>query len=503
MRLGALDLAVIVLYLASLSLIGVYFSRRQVSREEYLLGRRRIHWLLAAGSVVATLLSTLTYLSVPGEMIRYGLAFFTGLLGLPLAIPVVTRILLPKLTSLGITSMYEYLEQRYSAGLRRLAAAIFSVRTLTWMALVVYSCSLAVAEMTGWNLYGTIAVTGLLTTFYAAAGGLRTVIWTDNLQLWILAGGAIAIPASIWIRTGMGPAGWWELFTQAGHADVHVFSLDPTVRLTVFSAILSQVFWSACTQGSDQLAMQRYLATPSLRAARRTAWAYLVLNLAVVGLLVVSGLALFAFYYRGSGLAPAEFQRQFAPRADTLLARFIVEELPAGAVGLLLAALLAAAMSSFSSGINSLAAVVSGDLLTPQGRRARDERASLRLAKAASTASGLAAVALAMLTAWAVQRTDWNLIDLSQRLNHLFVGPLAVLFFAGLLLPRVGVRAALGGFLAGSVCSVLVAFGSGWLGLARPISFTWLVPGSFVTGFGTAMALGALRYCKSVDGMSK
>lgn len=502
MRLAGLDIAVIIAYLASLSLIGLYFSRRQVSREEYLLGGRRVHWLLAAGSVVATLISTLTFLSVPGEMIRYGVAYFTGLLGLPLAIPVLTRILLPKLMSLGITSMYEYLEQRYHATLRRLAAGVFTLRTLIWMALVVYSCSIAVAEMTGWDLNATIAVTGLLTTFYAAVGGLRTVIWTDNIQLWVLAGGALAIPVSVWTRTGVSPAGWWELFSSAGRTEIQFFSLDLTVRLTVVGAILSQFFWSACTQGSDQVAVQRYLATPSLRAARRTAWAYLGLNLTVVALLGFCGLALFAFYYQASGLTLAGFQREYASRADSLLPRFIVEELPAGVTGLLLAALLAAAMSSLSSGINSVAAVVSQDL-AGRWRKPAEERGALRLAKAVSAVAGAAAVGLALLTAWAVQRTDWNLIDLSQRLNHIFVGPLAVLFFAGMLLPGVGALAAVAGFLVGTCWGLLVSFGSGWLGLEQPISFTWLVPGSSVAGLATAAVLGAAWSCKSVDGVTK
>jgi SSS family solute:Na+ symporter len=488
-HLTGLDFTVILAYLASLSLMGVYFSRRQVSREEYLLGGRRVHWLLAGGSVVATLLSTITFLSIPGEMVRYGLAYFTGLLGLPLAIPVVTRILLPKLMPLRITSMYEYLEQRYSAELRTLAAAVFTLRTLIWMGLVIYSCSLAVAEMTGWDLYWTIAITGLVTTFYASAGGLRTVIWTDNLQLAVLMGGAVAIPITIAGRTGTGPAGWWEVFSSAGRTQIQFFSIDLTIRLTVVGALLSQFFWSACTQGSDQVAVQRYLSTPSLEAARRSAWTYLAINLALLALLAICGLALFAFYLQGSGLDVAEFQNQVGPRADRLMPQFIVQELPPGVSGLLLAALLAAAMSSLSSGINSVAAVVSGDLL---GRLRRGgEALSLAQTKAVSVAGGLAAVSLALITTWAVRRTDWNLIDLSQRLNHLFVGPLAVLFFAGLLFPRVRARAGIAGFLVGSAWSVLVAFGSGWIGLREPISFTWLVPGSFAAGLAAAVALGA------------
>ena len=130
MHLTWVDFLVMVLYMGGLSLIGLYFSKRQVSREEYLLGSRNIHWLLAAGSVVATLVSTLTFLAVPGEIVRYGLAYFTGVLALPLAIPVVTRILLPKLMGLHITSMYEYLERRYDAQVRIAAALVFTVRTL-------------------------------------------------------------------------------------------------------------------------------------------------------------------------------------------------------------------------------------------------------------------------------------------------------------------------------------------------------------------------------------
>lgn len=500
MRLTGLDLAVLVAYMASLSALGVYFGRRQDSREEYLLGGRRIHWLLAGGSVVATLLSTLTYLAVPGEMIRYGLAYFTGLLGLPLAIPVVTRVLLPRLMALRITSMYEYLERRYSPAMRTLAASIFTLRTLVWMGLIIYSCSLAVAEMSGWGLYWTIAVTGLVTTFYASAGGLRTVIWTDNLQLAVLMGGALAIPIYIALRTAAGPLRWWELFAAAGHTRIEFFSLDLTVRLTMAGAMLSQFFWSACTQGSDQVAVQRYLATPSLEAAKRSAWVYLAINLTLVALLALCGLALFAFYFERSGLGVAEFQHSVAPRADRLMPRFIVEELPPGISGLLLAALLAAAMSSLSSGINSVAAVVSSDLLGRSPLAAR--RGALSLAKNVSVAAGLAAVGLATATAWAVRRTDWNLIDLSQRLNHIFVGPLAVLFFAGILLARVDVRAGLAGFLVGTGWSVLVAFGSRWIGLEQPISFTWLVPGSFLAGLAAAAGTAKIS-CKSVDGMTK
>lgn len=497
MRLTPLDLLVVAAYMASLSAMGIYFGRRQDTSEEYLLGSRRIHWLLAAGSIVATLVSTLTYLAVPGEMIRYGLGYFTGLLGLPLAIPVVTRLILPRLMRMQLTSVYAYLEHRYHPAMRTLAAAIFTLRTLLWMGLIIYSCSLAVVEVSAWDLYWTIAVTGLLTTFYSSAGGLRTVIWTDNLQLAVLIGGALAIPICIAMRTGSGPSHWWQLFAAAGHTHIEVFSLDPTVRLTMLGVIASQFAWSICAQGSDQVAIQRYLATPSLEAAKRTAWVYLGINLALVGLLAFCGLALFAFYSAHG--AQVTHDRLLA-EADRLMPQFIVEQLPPGVSGLLLAALLAAAMSSLSSGINSVAAVVANDLL----RRRPELGNSLRAAKAISVIAGLGSIALALVTAWAVERTSWNLIDLSQRINHIFVGPLAVLFFAGMLFPAVGSRAALGGFLAATAWSLVVAFGAEWMGLERPISFTWLVPGSLAAGLcGVGVGKFLLQICRRCDKLEK
>jgi len=289
------------------------------------------------------------------------------------------------------------------------------------------------------------------------------------------------------LRTGTGPLEWWESFSQAGRTEVAVFSLDLTVRLTVVGAMLSQLFWSMCTNSSDQVAVQRYLSTPSLEAARRTAWVYLAINVGLLSVLAVCGLALFGFYWQQSGAPVMEFQQQIAPKADALMPQFIVRELPQGVSGLVLAALLAAAMSSLSSGINSVAAVAARDVLERFGRK-RTEQRSLALTKTFSVAAGVIGVAGALAITWGIRRTEWNLIDATQRLNHIFVGPLAVLFLAGILFPYASKGAVLSGFAAGTFCSLYVAFGHG-----QTISFTWLVPGSFVAGFVLAATLGRLR----------
>lgn len=485
MHLTWLDLFVIAVYMAVLALIGLHFSKRQTSKEEYFLGGRATHWLPAGGSILATLLSSVSYLNLPGEMVRYGVGFFLGLLAVPLIVPLLNYAVLPTLKRLPITSVYEYLERRFDVRTRVLTASIFILRTLLWMGLIIYTASFAMVEVSGWNIYLTIVLIGLITTFYTSAGGLRTVIWTDNLQLLILFGGAIAIPVYIGFSLGQGPAGWWDSFSQAGRTQIQTFSWDPTVRVTVAGAMASQFFWNLCTQASDQVAVQRLLSTPSLRDARRTLWAFAVGNLTLLFLLAICGLALFAFYARESGLPLQSFQEQIAPEADKLMPRFIVQVLPSGISGLLVAALLAAAMSSLSSGINSISSVLSSDFFDRFGLF-RSSKSSLWAEKASGVVAGFSGVAMAVIIALTMSRTGWNLVELTGRLNHIFVGPIGVLFFAGILFRRAGKHSARLGFLAATLLSFYICFGKEWFGREQSISFLWVVPATFLVGLATA-----------------
>jgi solute:Na+ symporter, SSS family len=488
MDLPVLDIIVIVAYMAAISLIGVYFSKRQVSRDEYFLGDRKVHWLLAGGSIMATLLSALTYLSAPGEMIRYGFGFFVGLLALPLVIPVVSRILIPLLRQLPMTSAYEYLQERFDGRVRKLASAAFVFRTVLWMGLIIYTASFAFAEITGFGIYGTILIVGTVTTFYTTMGGMRTVIWTDNLQLWILLGGAITIPVFIGFSIGSGPVGWWELFGEAGRTDIQVFSWDPTVRITLVGVLAAQFFWNICTHGGDQVAVQRYLATDSVASARRSLWVFAVFNIAIILLLMFCGLAIFAFYAHESGLPVDAFQQQIEPQADRLMPRFILDKLPSGVSGLLLAAILAAAMSSLSAAMNS----VSGVVITDWSQFLGPQAENLRVEKFVTFASGGLGLAAALAVAYAMETSSWNLVELIGRVNHLFVGPIAVLFFGGMLFRRIGTPAALAAFAAATFTSVFVAFGKEWFGLERGISFIWVVPIPFMAGLLIAAIVGRL-----------
>ena len=484
MSLAPLDWAVLLLYFIGLTAMGLRFGKGQTSRDEYQLGGRRMHWLLAGGSLLATLLSTVSFVAVPGEMVRNGPALLTSLFALPFAVAVIGYVLIPAFKALPFRTAYEYLDHRFGGRARRLSAIVFLIHTVVWMGLIIYTCCLVVTTATGWGLTPTIVLIGLVTTVYASAGGFRAVVYSDNIQLVILLGGALLVPYVVFRSLGTGPLEWWGVMEQAGHADIVLASWDPTVRLTVLGAVTTRFFWMICTHGSDQVAVQRYLSTPSEQTARRTLLTAAVADVLLLSLLGLCGVALFALYQDRSGLAPQAFLGTVAASADRLLPKFIVEELPAGTSGLLLAALLAAAMSSLSSGVSAISSVLTDDLFG--GRTRGSEGKSLRADRLAALAAGVAGIAVALAIAPAARETGWNLVDLMERLNHIFVGPLAVLFFAGMLFRRASLAGAFAGFACGLVCSALICMPGSWLGLEQDISFMWVVPVPFLVGLAVA-----------------
>lgn len=486
--LGRWDVLVLVGYMLLLSGAGAYFARRQCSREEYFLAGRRMPWFVVGVSLVATLISTATYVSVPGEMIRYGIGFFSALLAHLLVIPVVTRVVIPTLMRLRIRSVYEYLERRYDESVRTLGALAFLLSRLIWVGLVLYTASFAVSAMTGVPIWTLVLVIGIVTISYTTIGGLRAVIWTDFLQFTIMIGGALAIPIFVAIRTETGPGVWWYLFSQAGRTQVESFSFDPTVRVTIGGMFLAIFSWNICTYGADQIAVQRYLSTPSVEAARRSLWISALGAIVLVSMLMFCGVALFAFSYTRSGAPLATFQAEIAREADRVFPRFIVQELPEGISGLLMAAILAAAMSSLSSGINAIAHVIVTDGLERFGERF-SARSGLKCERALAGVVGTFGLGIALILAAAMQATEWNLVELMERVNHLFVGPLGVLVFSGLIFLRVGKASALIGFAIALLTSLVVSFGKELLGLTKSLSFMWVIPGSFFVGMLGALVL--------------
>jgi len=454
--IAAIDWIVIAAYALGMIGVGWYCSRRATTTEDYLLGGRAMKPWAVGLSLFATLLSTLSYLAVPGEMIKHGPMIASQIVVFPFIILAVGWFLIPRIMRLNVTSAYEILEMRLGVWVRLLGALFFLSMRLMWMSVIIYATtSKVLIPMLGWGESATpyaCAVLGIITVMYTSMGGLRAVVITDVAQTFILLGGAVLAIVLI--------TAWF----------------DPGSRVTVAATFVSVFAWYVCTAGSDQMAIQRYLATRDAKAARSMFNTSMVCNALVLVLLSILGFALLA-YFQAYPDRLAEGQT-IAESADQLLPRFIVIGLPKGVSGLVVAALLAAAMSSLSSGINSSCSVITVDFVDRFRAADSPETDHVRLAKSVSWLVGVVVIALS----FGAGMVSGNLLEVTFKIVNLLVAPLFVLFFMAMFVPWAN---SFGTLLAGAASSA-VAVGIAFHGLLG-LQFLWIMPGSFVAGIVVGM----------------
>ncbi len=481
------DWAVVGLYFLGIVGMGFYFARRQRSTSEYFLGSRSMASWVVGLSMIATLLSTISYLAVPGELIKHGLGWFLSLLNLPLSYVVVAYIFIPFFMRLPITSAYEYLDSRFGGHTRTLGAVYFILIRIFWMSVVVFTASGAMAAMTGAKLWMVILALGTLTTFYAAFGGIRAVIWTDVVQFIVLCGGAVF--AVGYVTYHMGLSSWVSLAVEHTELTSPVWSWDPTVRLTVVGVTIHALAWHVCTYSSDQVVIQRYLTTRDGRAARRS---FIVCCIGDVFLMIVLGavgFALLALYQKHGNLLTGDFAGQLRDRADDIFPYFIAHQLPVGLTGLIIAALFAAAMSSLDSGVNSVSAVVTVDFYQRWRRQRLTDTTSLTFAKGLALGLGVTATVLALF----VGNIKGNIVEITNKSTSCIVGPLFGLFALGMFSRQTNQIGAIVGGVAGLLVGLLVTFWGQWVDPAYDISFMWIIPAS-------VLAMLAVGYVASLSG---
>ncbi len=475
--LTTLDWYVISFYGFAMIGIGVYYARRTKTSDDYYLGGRTMRPSIVGISLFATLLSTLSYLSYPGETIRNGPMILAVIAAFPLVALVIGWLLIPHLMRLRVTSAYELLETRFHVSVRLLGSLMFLSLRLLWMASIIYVVSDKVlAPILGvdpkWLPLISTALAAA-TVAYTTLGGLRAVVATDVCQTAILFGGAILTLGLITRQLGgfaaLLPAAW------PSHWPAPTWGFDAGERLTFAGVVLSTLSWYVCTAGSDQMAIQRYLATRDVSSARRVLIVSLIADTAVTILLVLLGVALLSFYARNPQALPGGMS--VVQDADRVFGHYIVYGLPSGVTGLVIAALLAAAMSSLSSGVNSSGTVMGVDLFCRLRRRTYSEADELRVARWSSAVVGLIVVILSLCVA----RAPGNIFEVTYRLVNLFVAPLFLLFFLAMFVPWANSLGAWAGTIIGLLVAVTISFWEPLTG--RPgVSFLWIIPGSFISG---------------------
>lgn len=442
-----LDYVAVVAYLAVTILIVYRSSREQDDTENFFLGGRSMPWFAVGLSIMATLLSTNTYLGAPGEMIKYGPAYVMGYVAYPLAAVVVIGAWIPFFMRLRMTSAYEYLERRYDYRARFLGGLLFLAMRLGWMSMVVFTASKAMVAMVDeplvrlavWlgaphPIYPVIVAVGVAATLYACMGGIRAVIWTDVLQALMLFGGVFLIIGYVTWKQGTGVPTWWSTIVarSALPPQVKAFSWDVTERTTIFGAAFSIFTWNLCTHCSDQIVLQRYFTTSSLQAARNSFIVNIVSAVLIGLLLAIAGLALRYFYLEHPHLLGAHLTPESG--ADDLMPFFYAHQLPAGCCGLILVGFLCDVLQTLVSGVNSISAVITRDVTERliEGSR-RDD---MRLARLVTVVVGIVSTLLAVLAATFAIRSGKTIFDMLPRMFNMFLGPLASMFILGMFCRR-------------------------------------------------------------------
>lgn len=493
--LGVVDWVVIVLYGLAMLAVGWHYWRRTHTSEDYLLGGRTMKSLPVGLSLFATLFSTISYLAWPGEVVKYGPMFLSVCVAYPLVAVVAGRFLIPHIMKLKITSAYELLEVRLGLAVRLLGSTLFLLLRVLWMSVIVYATVGTVLmpllgldpSLTPW----VCAVLGGITLIYTAMGGLRAVVWTDVLQSLILFAGAAVAIAAVTVYLG-GVSAWWPTRWEP-HWTEPVF-YDPNIRVTFLGAVLATFTWYISTAGADQMAVQRYLATRDVQSARKVLNTSLVANTLVFLLLAALGLALLAYFQANPHLVPDG--QTIYDNADLLFTRFIAVGLPSGFAGLVVAGLLAAAMSSLSSGINSSCSVVMADFIDRFGLRggkrsprptSPTESGGAWLERCVSVVIGAVMVALSSF----VGVVHGNLLEIAYKVVNLLSAPLFGLFCMAMFVPWATGFGTLVGAGAGLAVVVAINFWEELFG-TRGISFLWAMPLSFLVQMAVGMVASLL-----------
>ena len=365
-----LDLVVLIVYLAGVTLWGAWLGRGQKGGTDYFLGSRSLPWVAVMLSVVATETSTLTFLSVPGVSYAGSLVFLQMTLGYLVGRILVSTLFLPSYYAGSLTTAYALLEERFGLGARRFTSAIFMVTRLLADSVRLFATAIPLALITGWPYPVSIGVIGVLTVIYTYFGGIKAVVWVDAVQMGLYLLGALVTIVAVQLLV---PSGWTDVLASsaaAGKTRLLDFSLDPTVPYTIFAGVFGGAVFTMASHGTDQLIVQRLLTCRDQRSAQKALVGSGVVVIVQFLLFLVLGLGLWTFY---GG-------RQF-DSTDEIFATFIVQQLPPGVTGLLIAGVFAAAMSSLSSSINSLASATAYDYWAPMVGARDDEARILKAGK--------------------------------------------------------------------------------------------------------------------------
>jgi SSS family transporter len=502
--LSPLDYVVLASYLALVAAIGLWAGRGQRSTKDYFLGGRAIPWWAAGLSILATETSVLTFIGVPTQSLRGDWTYLQLALGSALARLVVAWVLIPAYYKAEVVTVYDYLARRFGSLSRNLASVLFLVGRALGSGVRLYGAAIALVLVTDLGFPAAIAAIAIVAALYTLLGGLRSVVWTDVLQGAMLVGGAIISIVFLLRGTGLGAS---EAISQlaaataeTGHSKLRLInlSLDPRVSYTLLAGLVGSGFLTLSTHGTDQDMIQRALACRATRGGQRSLILSSLLVLPMAALFLAVGSLLWlqfggdagaasiaADVARAKGLATPE--RAF----DFLFPLYVIQTLPAGVKGMIIAAIFATAMSSLDSAISALSTTAVRSVWQPYVRPGRKDTYYLKVARLFSILFAAVLVAVAVVV-WKTEgagdvRQGFGVLTLGLKVLTWIFPPLLGIFLVGTLTERGSDR---GNVLA--ICTgvgVLLVFEL-WprlFGVEQPFAWIW----NPVVGTGISFLLAA------------
>ncbi|MGH9569997.1 MAG: sodium:solute symporter [Candidatus Angelobacter sp.] len=468
MRLDSIDLLIIAAYLAGITLFGLRFRKSQRSLRDYFLADRNIPWWAIALSIVAAETSTLTVIGTPGLAYAGNFGFLQVVFGYLLGRVVISLIFIPQYFRGELFTAYQLIDRRFGKTLHRLTAGVFLVTRAAAEGVRVWAVAIVVGIALGTSEIASVAIVMLLTLIYTFEGGMAAVIWTDVIQMFIYVAGTIA---GFFTLTHLFPGGWPAIHSEAyaaGKLQVFDFSFNFFKTYTFWAGLIGGMFLTTASHGTDQLMVQRLLSARNQRESNTALLSSGVVILAQFTLFLLLGTGLWAFY------------RMFPPaspflRTDNVFPSFIVDHMPHGISGLLIAAILAAAMSNLSAALNSLSSTTMIDFYL-RYRPETSDRSRMALSRGATIIWGIVLFALAMAA-----RGRGKVLELGLSIASVAYGGLLGVFLLGVLTRR----AKQGGAIAGMLCGLAL---NAYIWKWTSIPWTWYV----TIGSLTTFAIGYL-----------
>ncbi|KAI9579971.1 hypothetical protein GQX74_000759 [Glossina fuscipes] len=456
---GWMDYFIFVLMLVVCAIVGIYFGfiekkqkgskrslehRRGSEALDYLVGGRKMKVVPVSLSLVASFVSGISLLGTSTEIYVYGTQYAFILITLAISGVVSWYVFLPVFYNLQLTSTYEYFEMRFGKAIRLFGSTLFSVGTITWLPIVIYVPALAFNQVTGINIHIVTPVVCVVCIFYTTVGGLKAVVWTDVIQTVIMIGAIIFIIVKGTIDIG-GFHVVWQRNYDSGRIELPDFTWDPTVRISMLSIFVGTTLYFIQVCCGNQVIVQRYLSLPSMKQAKLACVLFTGGVILFYLITFYNGLLIFATYHDCDPLST-----KLAKAKDQLVPLMVMETLRflPGMPGLFVAGVFSAALSSLSTGLNSLAAVFLEDYIKPSRVTPLSERQTAIIMRISVVLIGTLCVALVFV----VEHLGHAVLQLSITLGSVTCGPLLGLFLMGLLVPWINAKSA----MSGSIISTAV-----------------------------------------------